>query len=80
MQLPPFLSFILATPFRPFVVSLSDGRHFNVTHPEAATVYHGGLGFWLLLSSGQMMFVEGDAVTSIHSAGVVNPSEFVRDD
>lgn len=80
MQLPPFLSFLLARPFRPFVVSLNDGRRVEINHPEAATVYLGGLGIWLMLSSGQMMFVEGDAVTSIHSAGVVNPSDFVRDD
>jgi hypothetical protein len=79
MQLPPFLDFLMARPFRPFVVSLADGRRIEVNHPEAATVYLGGLGFWLMLSSGQMMFVEGDAVTSIHSAGAVNPSDFVRD-
>lgn len=80
MQLPPFLNFLFARPFRPFVVSLWDGRRVEVTHPEAVTLYHAGLGFWLLLSSGQMMFVEGDAVTSVHSAGIANPSDFVRDD
>ena len=24
-----------AQPFRPFLVKLADGRHFEVTHPEA---------------------------------------------
>ena len=77
MQLPPFL---MARPFRPFVVRLSDGRRFEVSHPESASVYLGGLGFWVVLPSGQLEFVEGDAVTSLHSADIVDPSEFVRDD
>jgi len=79
MELPPLLNFLFARPFLPFDVMLTDGRRIPVTHPESVTVYLGGLGIWLMLPSGQMEFIEGYAVTSIRSAGIVNPSDFVRD-
>ena len=76
MQLEPFLNFVLRRPFRPFRVHLADGRRITVKHPESVTVYAGGLGFWRLLPSGQMEFIEGDAVTSVRSADVADPTDF----
>jgi hypothetical protein len=58
---------------------LIDGRRISVTHPEIATVYLGGLGIWISHPSGQMEFIDGDAVSSFRSAGVVDPSDFIRE-
>jgi hypothetical protein len=77
MQLPPFLIFLFARPFRPFFIHLSDGRSAVVTHPESVSVYTGGLGLWLVLPSGQVQFIEGDAVVSVTSAEEADPSEFI---
>lgn len=76
MQLEPFLNFVMRRPFRPFRVHLSDGRRITVRHPESVTVYVGGLGFWHLLPSGRLEFIEGDAMTSVRSAGVADVADF----
>ena len=79
MELPPFLAFLMARPFRPFEVRLVDGHRVKIVHPESVTVYLGGLGFWHVLPSGKMEFIEGNAMASIRSAGVVDSSDFIRE-
>jgi len=79
MQLPPLISFLLARRFEPFEIFLIDGRILKITHPESATIYHGGLGIWVTLRTGQLEFVDGDAVTSFRSSGVVEPSDFFQE-
>jgi hypothetical protein len=76
LQLEPFLNFVMRRPFQPFRVHLCDGRRVTVRHPESVTVYRGGLGFWHLLRSGRLEFVEGAAVTSMRSAGVADVADF----
>jgi len=78
MQLEPLLIFLLARPFEPFELFLNDGRRIGISHPESASVYQGGLGLWVALPSGQMEFLEGDAVTSVRSTRSANPSDFIR--
>ncbi|HYE21411.1 MAG TPA: hypothetical protein VEA69_23390 [Tepidisphaeraceae bacterium] len=76
MQLPPLLRFLFARTFKPFDIYLSDQRRFRITHPETAIVHQGGLGLWVMLPTGQLEFIDGDAVTSFQSSGVVDPAEF----
>jgi len=79
MQLPPFISFLLARRFEPFEIFLVDQRRIRISHPESATIYHGGLGIWVTLPTGQLEFIDGDAVTSFGSSGVVNPGDFFQE-
>ncbi len=77
MQLGPFLIFLMARPFAPFKIFLKDGRRLSVTHPESVSVYHGGLGLWSARPSGQMEFIEGDAIVSVQTIGDADPSDFI---
>jgi hypothetical protein len=79
VQLEPLLRFLLAQPFRRFDLFLTDGRRVPITHPESASVYVGGLGLWIVRASGQIEFIEGDAVASVRSAEALDPSDLIRE-
>jgi hypothetical protein len=69
----------MSRPFVPFEVFLKDRRRVVVTHPESISIYFRGLGFWYVRPSGQVEFIQGDAVTSIRTLGEADPSEFIVD-
>jgi hypothetical protein len=47
-----------ARPFRPFLVRLADGRHFEVTHPENAACSPNGRDMVVYDARGDMHLLE----------------------
>jgi hypothetical protein len=65
MQLEPFLIFLLADPFRPFEISVDNGRTVLVSDPNDVSIYQGGLGLYVALAEDRIEFIEGDAISSL---------------
>ncbi len=76
MELVTLLNLRMRRPFRTFHLRLSERSRMTITHPESVSIYMGGLGFWRLLPSGQIEFIEGDAVVALQSADVADAADF----